>query len=147
MNSKLVFCVALLVVALLAAAVRLETVSVRPLWEDEIASKKLASRGSLAEVVAASRTELLGSTAPLHGVLMHLHSLTESSRLSLRLTSVETGLLTVIAVAGLGALLFGRAVGIVAALLLSVCVYHIEYSQDARPYALLLLLLCEYSMW
>jgi 4-amino-4-deoxy-L-arabinose transferase-like glycosyltransferase len=142
MNSKLVFCIALLVVALLAAALRLETVSVRPLWGDEIASKKLATRGSLAEVVAASRTELLGSTAPLHGVLMHLHLPTEPSRLSLRLTSVETGLLTVIAVAGLGALLFGHAVGIVAALLLSVCVYHIEYSQDARPYALLLLLLC-----
>lgn len=137
-KSKPIGCLVLLLLAILASAVRLETISTRPLWADETITKLVVARGSFAEVIEATETEWWGAHRPLYFAVTYPHMLADASDASLRLSSVEAGVLTVLVLAGLGAMLFGRATGIVAGLLLSLCVYHIEYSQDARPVALLM---------
>ena len=51
--------------------------------------------------------------------------------------SVLLGIATVPAVIALGTWLFDRRVGLVAGLLLALSVYHVNYSQDARAYSLI----------
>ena len=63
------------------------------------------------------------------------------SEFMLRLPSMLFGVLTVIAIYMLAARLFGRVTGLIAAALLSVHGFHIAFSQMARSYSLLLLLL------
>jgi mannosyltransferase len=63
------------------------------------------------------------------------------SEFMLRLPSMIFGVLTVLAIYGLAARLFGRLTGLIAAALLSVHGFHIAFSQMARSYSLLLFLL------
>ena len=58
-----------------------------------------------------------------------------------RLPSVLCAILTVVMLALLGRRLLGSGSGLLAGLLMAVSIYHINYSMDARPYPMLLLLL------
>jgi hypothetical protein len=62
------------------------------------------------------------------------------STLTARLFSAFTGIASVYAIYFLGRTLFNKRAGIIAALLLSVNFFHINYSQEVRPYALWMLL-------
>jgi uncharacterized membrane protein len=59
---------------------------------------------------------------------------------TVRLLSVIAGVATVPAVFAVGTRLFGARVGLTAALLLSLHAFHVRYSQEARSYALVVLL-------
>ena len=63
------------------------------------------------------------------------------SEFTVRCLSVLFGVLTIPATYALGARLFDRATGLLAAVLLSVHSFHIAFSQEARGYSLLSLLL------
>jgi 4-amino-4-deoxy-L-arabinose transferase-like glycosyltransferase len=63
-----------------------------------------------------------------------------SNIVSARTPSALAGITTVLVVYLLGKELYGKRAGIIAALLLTVNVFHVEYSQEARSYALLALL-------
>jgi uncharacterized membrane protein len=129
--------VGLLLIAVAASYLRLETVGQRGIWYDETYTRKIARLDSISEVFDRSYKDFGANTPPLHYVLCFLHFRIADSPSSLRLTSVESGVLSVLALVGVGSLLFGPSVGLVAGALMTTCIYHINYSQDARPYALL----------
>src|SRR5439155_13923762 len=57
-----------------------------------------------------------------------------------RLPSAIAGALTLPIVYGLGREMFGRTQGLIAALLMALSAVHLNYSQDVRPYAMLVFL-------
>jgi 4-amino-4-deoxy-L-arabinose transferase-like glycosyltransferase len=67
----------------------------------------------------------------------------------LRIPAVLAGALTLPLVYQLGRRLLGRAEGVLLMLLLAVAPFHVRYSQEARPYALLVLgaVLAAYALW
>jgi mannosyltransferase len=62
------------------------------------------------------------------------------SEFAIRTLSVLFGVVSIIAVWALGRRLFGSQAGVVAALLVAVNAFHVRYSQQARGYSLLMLL-------
>jgi hypothetical protein len=126
---------------LVALALRLYCLDCRSLWGDEVASIETAQRG-----VAAIITDRFGwmrVQTPLHYLIVWMTTLpvdpTTTSTL-VRLPSALAGALTPPVLYALGSVLFGRAQGILAALLLAFAPIHLNYSQDLRPYAMLVLL-------
>jgi mannosyltransferase len=125
-----------LALTVLAAYLRLRDITVESLWWDEVVSWQ-QSRGSLAELIAMTATD---NYPPLQNLLIHFSMrLLGENELALRLPSALLGTLNVLALYWVGTLVGGRAVGLLAALLLCVSGFHIWYSQEARMYALLAL--------
>ncbi len=76
----------------------------------------------------------------LYYVLLHMRLRVGSSEFVLRSLPVVFAVATIPAIYLLGKELFGPRVGLVAAFLLAVNAGHVEYSQDARAYALVVFL-------
>lgn len=72
-------------------------------------------------------------------ILRILHTIFGYSTLTARLFSAFIGIVTIYAVYLLGKVLYNNRAGLIAALFLTINLYHITYSQEARPYALLVL--------
>ena len=126
---------------LAAAFVRFETLGARPLWYDEIYTDRICRGAStLAEVWQVGKEDSW-QHPPLHYALTFLALGVGDSLGFLRLPSALAGVATVILLAWLGRALFDAKVGLAAALLLGASIYHVAYSLDARPYALLVALL------
>jgi len=77
---------------------------------------------------------------PLYYFLVHAFLGLGKTDTFARLTGVLAGTMTIPALYCLGRRLLGRGTGLLAALLLAVSVYHIEYSQQIRNYVLFLCL-------
>lgn len=128
--------VALVLIAGVAATVRFYRLGAESLWLDEATSLFLAKM---------DLREMIGWTAadvhpPLYYTLLHVWLRFGTSEAALRSLSAMSGLLTVAVVYGIGRLLFDRATGSLAALLLALSPFHLWYSQEARMYALVTLL-------
>jgi 4-amino-4-deoxy-L-arabinose transferase-like glycosyltransferase len=121
-----------------AAILRFATLSTQSLWSDEGYTAKLASSTFDTAVSRLPRTE---STPPLYYALIwtwaHLFG---SSALALRSLSALFGCITVVAVYWVGTALASRRVALIAAVLTAVSPIMVWYSQEARAYALLVLL-------
>jgi hypothetical protein len=128
----------LLAIVLLAAALRFATLDVQSFSDDELFTVWLA-RMPLSEMV---------STVPNTEATPHLFYLLEwlfvhafgSSEVAVRLLPAICGVLTVPLVYAAGAIGASRRVGLAAALFAAVNPFLIWYSQEARAYALLILL-------
>src|SRR6266542_2759579 len=100
---------ALIIITLLALALRLWCLDCYGLWYDEVASIEIASRGP-----AAILTDRFGGMlvqTPLHYLMVWLTSLPldpASSSILVRLPSVIAGALTPLVVYGIGKEMFGR---------------------------------------
>jgi mannosyltransferase len=134
------FLVALIlgVTTAIGAALRLHQLSAKSLWIDEAASVSFASMPWRAFVRAILTYE--GNMSLYYFLLrgwMHLGD----SEFAVRSLSVLFAVLTIPAIYLLGERLFDRATGLTAAALLSVHGFHIQWSQEARGYTLLTLLL------
>ena len=131
---------ALLIISLLALALRLWCLDCYGLWYDEVASIDIARRGPLA--IISDRFGGMLVQTPLHYLMTWLTSLPvdpASSSLLVRLPSVIAGALTPLAVYGVGKEMFGRSQGLLAALFVAISAVHVGHSQDVRPYTLLIL--------
>jgi mannosyltransferase len=123
---------------LLGAGLRFHGLGRESLWNDELDSVRVSAQPTVAAVLAKT---LRGDGHPptfnlvLHFVRRHLGS----SEAMLRLPSAACGVLSIAAIFVLGRLLYGPAEGLVAAGLLAVLWCPVYYSQEARPYACLLL--------
>ena len=124
---------------LLASFLRLETYDRRPLWFDERETQKLSL-----ELEAMGPLDLARGDSFEHPTL---HPLIVSWLIdsiepiaAIRLPSVICGISSIALLIWLGALLLDRSVGVVAGILMTFSVYHINYSQDGRAYTLLLVL-------
>src|SRR4051812_31060210 len=130
--------VALLLVLVLAAYLRLRHISADSLWFDESASVTIAQFPWPDLLPAIRRSE---NTPPLYYALLKVWiAAFDASELSVRLPSAIFGIASVWFVYRLGARLIGRWTGVLAALFMAVSSYQIFYSQEARSYALMTLL-------
>ncbi|MFH1085253.1 MAG: glycosyltransferase family 39 protein, partial [Chloroflexota bacterium] len=124
-------------IVLLAAAARLWGLAAESLWLDEATSLMLA-RMPVSELIAWTALDI---HPPLYYTLLHYWILLGESEAAVRGLSALAGVLTVPVIYGLGCAWFGRRVGLIAAALLAVNPYHVWYSQEARMYALVALLM------
>ena len=125
---------------------RFETLDRRPLWLDEQSTARVVRESP--DLVALWRT---GSADKyLHPPLAYLapwsvaHGTETPFRL--RLPSALAGLVSIALVGVVGMLLFERWTGLFAALLIGISIYHVDFSQEARPYMMgLVLTLAQYA--
>jgi len=123
---------------LVAAAIfRLRGLAADSLWLDEADSWREASLGFWASIQATAAD----NCPSLHTVILHFWIVCfGDSEFSLRALSVVLGWTTVAAIYWLGRQIAGPLVGLLSALLLGLSGFHIYFSQEARPYALLALM-------
>lgn len=129
---------AILILASTAAALRLYDLGYRSLWLDEIATAvvvRLPDLGSVLEYVARDP-----SATPLIYVVTWLLRPLGGDEFAIRLPYAVAGLLAVVSMFALTARLYGRSTGMVAASLLAILPFAIFYSQEARSYAILMVL-------
>jgi 4-amino-4-deoxy-L-arabinose transferase-like glycosyltransferase len=129
---------AIAVIVILALVLRVWCLDCYGLWYDEVASIQIASRGPLA--ILTDRFGGMLVQTPLHYLMVWLTALpvdATTTSVLVRLPSVIAGALTPLVVYGIGREMFGRAQGLLAALLIALSAVHISHSQDVRPYTLL----------
>ena len=132
---------ALAILAALAAWLRLETLGRRPLWFDERFTFFMADHARSLRGIWKVATRDAWEHPPLHYAVTYLAMRVSHAPAMVRFPSALCGVLTVPLLALLGRRLFDARTGLVAGLLLALSIYHVHVSMDARPYALLLLLL------
>lgn len=135
---------ALLAIMLLGAVLRFYGLGFQSLWGGELASWDFGGRDTI------SRVAQDGSQPPLYFLILHFARwIFGDSEWALRLPSAVAGWLCIPAIYLLGKKLYSEREGIMAALFLAVLWPPIYYSQEARPYAVLILLsiLTAYFWW
>ncbi len=126
---------------LLGAALRFYHLDDKSLWYDELGTAMYtAPDKSLLEVVRSPLEVPVIPAPPLYFLSTYLFRQISDSESLLRLPSVFYGLLAIAATYVLGKALLGPREGLIGAFLLTISSFHIRYSQEARYYALLLLL-------
>lgn len=117
----------------LAAALRLAGLGDQSFWFDECFTYTV-TRAPLSNSLEALL--VAGIYSPLYFLLLRpLTALAGFSEYAFRFPSAAFGTLTVPVIYHLGRRLMGERAGVLAALLLALCPFHIWYSQDARMYA------------
>lgn len=118
-------------------ALRLYELGSESLWFDELWAVRIARTGPL-EIIRAS---LGDNNPPLYYLGLHYWMLlVGDSEVAIRFPSAIASALAIPAIYGIGRLLFSRAAGMMAALILSLSAYQVRYAQEARAYAFLVLL-------
>jgi 4-amino-4-deoxy-L-arabinose transferase-like glycosyltransferase len=117
---------------LLALLLRLHRIDHEPLWLDE-GYTLLFSGMSLPKLILVGGAH---EHPPLYYLLVHAIRAVHDSYLVPRLVSAVAGALSVFAVYLVGARLFSRAAGLIAAALLAIAPLHVWYGQDGRGYEL-----------
>lgn len=117
---------------------RLTSLDFQSLWRDEVDSLLFATR-PLSQVLATFTRP--GENGPLYFLgLRPWLAIMGHSEFAMRFPSAWTGILALPLIYAWGRKLFGAGVGAGAMLLLAVNPYHVWYSQEARMYSLLVLL-------
>lgn len=137
--------VRLLLILLLALAVRLIALDTRILWYDE-AFAVLFSETGLEKMLYGTLTPVNGAAADVHPLLYYTSlngwmRLVGQSPAPVRLWSVLLGMGTVLALFMLARDLLDDAAGLWTAFIAALAPFHVQYSQEVRMYALLGLLL------
>jgi mannosyltransferase len=128
--------VAVLLATVLGGALRLYGLGTPSLWLDEILSYDMAARAARAPWTAW----IVGSefeNGPLFFASLLAGRAAGGRDASVRLGAAVVGTATIPLVALAGALAGGVEVGVAAAWLLAVAPFHVYYSREGRPYALL----------
>lgn len=124
-----------LAIIALGFGLRLYRVGGESLWYDELLQLDIA-QGPLNSLLPRLR----GHTAvPLDYLITHLWIQAGRSEAWVRLPAVVWGILTLPLIFRLGRRLINPATGLLVMLLLAVSPFHVQYSQEVRPYALLVL--------
>ena len=126
--------IGLVLVVLLAAGLRFHDLDRTSLWLDEAVSWQQASQPFLKMIAATARDNY----PPLHNIILHVTiALFGDTETALRAPSALLGVANVYVLYLLGAALWDRTTGLIAALLMTVSGFHVWYSTEARMYALL----------
>jgi uncharacterized membrane protein len=129
--------VAVLLVVVLGAILRLYHVGSQPFWVDEASSLRFA-RQSLSGLWSWS-TIVDPGNPPLYYSLLHGWLVFGDSEAILRTLSVVFGVLTIPLVYALGRTIRDHRLGILTALLFAISPFQVWYAQEARAYTLLTL--------
>lgn len=132
-------------ILLLALALRLVALGERSLWYDEAFAVLFAEKG-LDAMLYGTLTPVAGGAADIHpllyyGTLNLWMSAFGQSAFAVRLWSALLGVATVALIYRLARALFNERTALAAALITAIAPFHVQYSQEARMYALLGLLL------
>lgn len=127
--------VVLLAIIVLGAVLRAFWLTHQSLWTDEVATY-LSSNGSLAQVVS----QPAGNIPPFYYLMMNAMLRLGTRDLLLRLPSVVAGVLSIPFFFLIVRRWLGGTAGLWCAAMLAISPFHVWYSQEARPYALLVLL-------
>lgn len=130
--------VLIIAIGVVAIATRFYKLTGRSLWLNEIVTAQSAHLATPGDVIAQSTVYV--NQAPLFTLITWLLRPWGDGEFILRLPATIAGALTVFAVYLLGKELFGWRAGLVASLLMAVSPDAVWYSQEARNYALLMLL-------
>lgn len=131
----------LVLILLLALALRIHHLDSKSLWYDELGTAMYtAPDRSPIDVVRSPREVPVIPAPPLYFLTTYLLRQVGVSKFLLRLPSVFYGVLAVASTFILGRVLLGPREGLLGAFLLAISTFAIRYSQEARYYALLLLL-------
>lgn len=125
----------LMLIVMLAGLLRFWAIGAESLWLDEATSLVVADNPPAA-IVSLTAEDI---HPPLYYLLLHLWLVFGRSETALRAFSAVVGLLSVIALYGMGRELVGERPAALGALLLASAPLHIWYSQEARMYALVTL--------
>lgn len=126
----------LLLVIAVGSFLRIYGLGAESIWLDEAHSVRVSSE-NLASVVRATT----GQHLPLYFVILHFWmGLWGTSEVAVRSLSAIFGIISIPLIYYVGSLLFNKRVGLIGSFLSAISLYHIQFSQEARPYALLLLL-------
>lgn len=131
----------ILAITVVGAFLRLVTLDAHGFWIDEVESLDISSLG--VPTFITDRFGYAANQTPLHyGIVWLTSLLADPSTTTIigRLPSALAGALTIPLVYALGKELFGEAQGLIAALLLALSAVHLNYSQDLRPYSMLVFL-------
>ena len=127
----------LILTVLLGAFLRLYQIDAESIWWDEAMS---------VSVLDAPFSNIINSAVsgeykpPFYFMLLYIvGNVFGSSEIALRFPSAVFGILTIPLIYVVGTHFFRRREGLISALLLSISVHPIYYSQEARTYALLVL--------
>jgi uncharacterized membrane protein len=136
---------ALLLIIIVAVALRLVAISTRPIWYDEAFAVLFAGKG-LQAMLAGTLTQVGGSAADVHPLAYYLllngwMSLFGQSLAAVRMLSVIFGVCAILIVYVLSKALAGGRMALTAALLMALSPFQIHYAQEIRMYALLVFLL------
>jgi len=129
----------LVLIVLTGIVLRVYNLGAESIWYDEsisIAVSKLSITDQLTWNIVQNE-----SNPPFYYIVLHFWiPLFRDSEFISRLPSVVFGSLSIPAIYAVGKLMFNKRVGLLAALVLAVSVLHINYSQEARGYTLMVLL-------
>jgi uncharacterized membrane protein len=136
LKSRRATLVAISLIVVIAALLRLHNLGTDSLWLDEAESWREAKDG-LVDLIRRTADDI---HPPLHNlVLFAVIKLLGDSEWSLRLPSAIFGLANIVALYWLGTMTVGRTAGLIGAVLLTFSPFHLQYSQEARMYSLLAL--------
>jgi uncharacterized membrane protein len=124
-------------ITVIAALLRILFLSENGFWHDEILS---VQRAQMNDEDFGNLIWGFPNMAFYYWLLHHWIALGDSE-FAVRMLSVVAGVAAVIATYFLGARLFGPRVGVISAALLAINAFHIQYSQEARSYSVVVLLL------
>ena len=124
------------VILVVAAVARLYGIAKESIWLDESTSLMLARM----DIPTLIEWTALDIHPPLYYILLRYWIVLGQSELVIRGLSTLAGVLNVLVLYALGRALFDRQTGLLAALLLALAPLHVWYSQEARMYAWITLL-------
>jgi len=135
----------LVLIVLLALVLRLISITERTLWYDEAFSVLFAEKGVSAMLYGTLQTDETGASEEhplLYYTTLNLWmSVLGQSPFMVRLWSVLTGLGAVFLLFHIGRELFDQRTGLIAAFIMAIAPFHVQYSQEVRMYSLMSLLL------
>lgn len=123
----------IILIIILSFLLRIYDLGGENLWFDE-STTVYTARQSISEVLANKDIHNL-----YYAIIHFWIKLFGDSEFSVRFPSVIFGVLSIYVIYRLGEQIFNTKVGLLSAFVLSISTYHIRYSQEARPYSLLLL--------
>lgn len=130
--------VLLITILTIGAVLRFYGLGIQSLWLDELLTWSFSNQERLADVINILRD---GSTHPplYFSIIYFIIKYIGYSETILRLPSALYGVISILVVFFLAKRLYSRKEGIISALLMAVLWCPIYYSQEARPYSILLL--------
>jgi len=129
----------ILLIVVLGLVLRIYDLGGESLWLDEFYSVNIAKLG-LTDMLRELRFEN-ESNPPLHFILLHYFiALFGDSEFAVRLPSALFGTFSILMIYMIGKRLFNRETGLIAALILAVSVFQVNFSQEARGYNLMMFL-------
>lgn len=120
---------------LLGLGLRIHRLGAESIWFDEAVSVAASKLGFIEQI----RWNLTASdnNPPLYYALLHVWVLIFGvSELALRLPSAIIGSFNILLIYAVGNMLFNKKTGLLAALILALSVFHIQFSQEGRAYSL-----------